>query len=134
MGVGQGLSQSSTRWHGVRKCHCARPANKAVVAAIPRWSARAACSGSRLILLSHWRSQMNQRAWWAMGLCVSSLLVIGCQPADAGSSDEGNIGEVRQAQCPVNPDKLFTHYRFEIDESPVFDLLVIGPEDADTFD
>jgi hypothetical protein len=76
---------------------------------------------------------MTQRACWAVGLCVSSLLVIGCQSPDAAEADDGDVAEARQAQVPTNPDRPWTLFQFTIDENPLFDLLVIGDEDVGSY-
>lgn len=77
---------------------------------------------------------MDQRAWWAAGLGLASLLAIGCQPADVPGGEDGDVAEARQAQCPVDPDKAWTRYRLEIDNSPLIDILVIGASDVGSFD
>jgi len=71
---------------------------------------------------------MDQLARWAVGLCAASLLVVGCQPAEIADVEDGDVAEARQAQCPTDPDKAFTHYYFEIDDNPFVDLLVIGDQ------
>lgn len=71
---------------------------------------------------------MDQLARWAVGLCAASLLVMGCQPAEIADVEDGEVAEARQAQCPVEPDKAFTHYYFEINNNPFVDLLVIGDQ------
>lgn len=76
---------------------------------------------------------MDQRAWWAAGLGLASLLAIGCQPADVEDLEDGDVAEARQAQCPVNPDKAWTRYRLDIDNGPLFDILVIGATDVGSF-
>lgn len=76
---------------------------------------------------------MVQRDWLVAGLGVVSLLLGGCQSADVPGVDEGDVAEARQAQIPINPDKDFIHYQFEIDNSPLFDILIIGSDDIGSF-
>jgi hypothetical protein len=67
-----------------------------------------------------------------VGVGVFSLLLGGCQPADAPG--DGDVAEVRQAQVPVNPDHDWRHYYFQFgNDLPFADLLVIGDHEVGDF-
>lgn len=63
-------------------------------------------------------------SWCAIGL---PLLAVACSPVDAPTSDEDGPA-VRPAQ--LVPSFKWTHYHFEIDKAPLFDIIATGSEGA----